>query len=85
MAQSEKSGCMKICAASVGALLSIAYLANLGAGVVEVIPDNVPIVGNLDEIIASLILFSCLGVLGIKRSAQASKKMSNKTRLDNPH
>ena len=46
-------------------LLSGAYLLNIGAGVVEFIPDNLPIVGNLDEASATLLLMSCLAYFGI--------------------
>ncbi len=46
-------------------LLSALYLANIGAGVVEIIPDNVPGVGNLDEFIASIILMNCLAHFGL--------------------
>lgn len=29
--------------------LGLLYLANPGAGLAEIIPDNIPLVGNLDE------------------------------------
>jgi uncharacterized membrane protein YkvA (DUF1232 family) len=32
-----------------GLAASLFYIANPGAGVVELIPDNLPFVGNLDE------------------------------------
>jgi len=50
--------------ATLGVLLSIGFLLNLTMGVVE-IPDNLPIVGNIDEVLASAILFSCLNYLGL--------------------
>ena len=37
-------------------LVSLIYLLNPTAGFVELIPDNVPVIGNLDEFSASLIL-----------------------------
>jgi hypothetical protein len=43
-------------------LLSAAYLANIGAGVIELIPDNFPVIGNLDEAGATLLLLNCLVV-----------------------
>lgn len=46
-------------------LLSALYLVNIGVGVVEVIPDNLPGVGNLDEFIASLILINALAYCGL--------------------
>jgi len=30
-------------------LLALLYLLNPGAGLFEIIPDNIPIIGNLDE------------------------------------
>lgn len=50
--------------AVVGILLSTLFLLNLTMGVIE-IPDNLPIIGNVDEVIASGILFACLGYFGI--------------------
>lgn len=46
-------------------LLSVAYLTNLGAGVLEFIPDNFPLIGNLDEAGATLLLLNCLAYFGI--------------------
>lgn len=38
-------------------LLGIIYIINPGAGIIEVIPDNLPIIGNLDEAgVASLMV-----------------------------
>lgn len=31
------------------ALIGVAYIFNPGAGVFELLPDNLPVVGNLDE------------------------------------
>ena len=41
------------------------YLINPGAGVLELIPDNVPVVGNLDEAGAAALLVSCLAYFGL--------------------
>ena len=38
-------------------LLSFIYLMNPTVGIVEFIPDFFPIIGNIDEFIASIILF----------------------------
>lgn len=48
----------------VGAL-SVLYLANPGAGVFAEIPDNFPIIGNLDEAAVTAILLSVLSYFGI--------------------
>ncbi len=46
-------------------LLCTAYLLNIGAGFIELIPDNIPLVGNLDEAGAAYILFQCLAYFGL--------------------
>ena len=46
-------------------LLALLYLLNPTAGVFEVIPDNLPLVGNLDEAAAVALLLMCLKYFGI--------------------
>jgi len=46
-------------------LFCLIYLFNPGAGIFELIPDNLPIIGNLDEAAAVTILLMCLQSLGI--------------------
>jgi hypothetical protein len=55
------SGCMAI----VGVIVSVLYLSNLTMGIYE-IPDNLPLIGNLDEVFFSGILFASLARLGIR-------------------
>jgi hypothetical protein len=45
------------------ALLSIFYLLNPTAGVFELLPDNIPFIGNVDETLAAYILYSCIEYL----------------------
>ncbi len=47
-----------------GILVSVFVLLNLTFGIVE-LPDNLPLVGNLDETLAAAVLFSCLRYLGV--------------------
>lgn len=54
-------------AAALG-LLSAIYLLNPGAGGVEFISDIFPVVGNLDEATALLILIRCLAHFGVDLS-----------------
>lgn len=49
----------------ISGLLSALYLFNIGAGIVEIIPDNIPVAGNLDEFIASLLLLNSLAYFGL--------------------
>ncbi len=47
------------------AAVAIIYIGNPGAGFIELIPDNAPIIGNLDEAGAVLILISVLRYYGV--------------------
>ena len=53
-------------AAAGGAIISVLYLLNPGWGVFELLPDNLPIIGNLDEVFFTLLLLWCLQTLGIR-------------------
>jgi len=46
-------------------VISVVYLLNPTAGFIELIPDNIPVIGNLDEAGATAILISCLAYFGI--------------------
>lgn len=46
-------------------LISLMYLMNIGVGVIELIPDNFPLIGNLDEAAATILLVNYLRYLGI--------------------
>ncbi len=46
-------------------ILSALYLLNIGFGIAEFIPDNVPIFGNLDEAAATALLLNCLAYFGL--------------------
>jgi uncharacterized membrane protein YkvA (DUF1232 family) len=45
-------------------LLSLVYLINPSAGIIEFIPDNIPFVGNVDEALATSVLLACLRYFG---------------------
>lgn len=47
--------------------ISVIYLFNPSAGVLELIPDNIPIIGNLDEGAACYLLYSCIEYFRGKR------------------
>lgn len=47
------------------AVIAAIYLINPTAGVIELLPDNLPLVGNLDEAGAVTILISTMGYYGI--------------------
>ena len=55
-------------------LISTMYLLNIGAGFIELIPDNIPLVGNLDEAGAAALLIMCLSYFGIDLTNIFKKK-----------
>ncbi len=54
----------KIVVALIG-ILSLIYLINPGMGIFELIPDNLPIIGNLDEAGAAVLLIAALKYFGV--------------------
>lgn len=47
-------------------LLGAIYMLNPTAGFLELIPDNAPIIGNLDEFAASALVIAALSFFGKK-------------------
>ncbi len=52
--------------AGIVAFLSALYLVNPTFGLFELLPDNLPVIGNIDEAFFTLALVAALGVLGIE-------------------
>jgi uncharacterized membrane protein YkvA (DUF1232 family) len=46
-------------------LLATIYILNPTAGFFEIIPDNIPLIGNLDEAAAVALLLMCLKYFGV--------------------
>lgn len=44
-------------------IIALIYLINPTAGIIELIPDNLPIIGNLDEVGATLLLIKSYHVI----------------------
>lgn len=66
MSENESSRTLgKSLVAGVLTILSTIYLLNPGWGVIDIIPDNLPIFGNLDEAAVAAILLSCLSYFGL--------------------
>ena len=57
------------------AIISILYLLNIGVGVIELIPDNIPLVGNLDEAGAATLLLMCLRYFGVDLTRLFNKRL----------
>jgi len=58
-------------------VLSALYIINPGAGIFEFIPDNIPIIGNLDEATAVILLLASLRHFGIDFGNVFKNKKNN--------
>jgi uncharacterized membrane protein YkvA (DUF1232 family) len=59
---------MKIAAYLMAITFSAVYILNPGAGIFELLPDNLPIVGNLDEAaMVAMLLYSLRSLRGLRR------------------
>jgi uncharacterized membrane protein YkvA (DUF1232 family) len=48
-----------------GGVLGLIYILNPTSGIIELIPDNIPFIGNLDEAAAVVLILGALRYLGI--------------------
>ena len=55
-------------------ILGLIYLINPTAGFFELIPDNIPIIGNLDEAAAAALVLASLRHFGIDLTKFFSRK-----------
>jgi len=74
---------MKSIIVAILGLLSLIYIINPTAGFIEFIPDNFPIIGNLDEAAATALLLSCLSYFGIDLFNLFKKDKKNSRVIDN--
>jgi len=63
MSDRQRSGFGRLLAC-LGVLASVVFLLNFTVGIFE-IPDNIPVVGNLDEAFFTGLLIACLRYLGL--------------------
>jgi len=56
---------MKTILVAIAGLLAFFYLINPTLGVFEFLPDNIPLVGNLDEATATMVLLGALRYFGM--------------------
>lgn len=56
---------MKKFLVALAGLLALLYLLNPTFGVAEFLPDNIPLVGNIDEATASMVLLGALRYFGL--------------------
>ena len=58
--------------------ISAVYILNPTAGIFEIIPDNIPVIGNLDEAAAAAILVSCFTYFGVDIGSIFGRKKKEK-------
>lgn len=58
-------------------IIALLYLLNIGVGIIELIPDNVPFVGNLDEGGAVTLLLMCFRYFGLDVTRIFDRKPKN--------
>jgi uncharacterized membrane protein YkvA (DUF1232 family) len=56
---------MKSIIVGIVGVLAFLYLINPTAGLFEILPDNIPLIGNVDEVTATTLLLSSLAYFGI--------------------
>ncbi|MEX0777654.1 MAG: hypothetical protein WD042_18260 [Phycisphaeraceae bacterium] len=64
MDQPKRNVSKSLAMAGIG-LAALAYLLNPGWGIFELLPDNLPIIGNLDEAGAALLVLGTLRYFGL--------------------
>ena len=71
-----------IIAAGAG-IFSLIYLLNPTMGLAELIPDNIPIFGNLDEAAATTILIAAFAYFGLDVTRLFGRAAASSRRNDN--
>ena len=59
--------------AALGGGLGLIYILNPTAGILELLPDNIPFVGNLDEAAAAVLVLGCLRHFGVDLTKKFKK------------
>ena len=68
----------------IGLVLAGIYLANPTFGI-DFIPDNLPGIGNIDEVVATTIFLACLSRLGINILPHQLPKSSQRSTVVQSH
>ena len=62
-------------------VLGSVYIINPTAGIFELLPDNLPMIGNLDEAAAMFLIFSAMRYLGMRLPEFIERWSSSAARL----
>ncbi len=58
-------------------VVAFLYIMNPTAGIFEFIPDNIPVIGNLDEAGATALIIAALGYFGVDFAHMFKRKESD--------
>ncbi len=75
--EEKKNPLTSVVVGAVG-LFSAIFLLNPGFGAILEIPDNIPVIGNLDEAAAAALLISCLAYFGVDLGGLFGRKSKKK-------
>ncbi len=76
---------LKKTASIFGLVIGVIYILNPTFGIFELIPDNLPYIGNLDEASAVLLILACIKELKKKEegeSEEQSKEVGKGSKID---
>lgn len=62
-------------------ILGIIYFLNPTGGIVELIPDNIPVIGNLDEAGAAFLVWN--GIKNLTKNSKEKKEAQEKSNQNN--
>ncbi len=65
-ARNNGKSCLGTLIASAGLVVSSLWILNFSAGIFFEIPDNIPIIGNLDEAFFTMVFLASLSYFGIE-------------------
>lgn len=77
----KKSSAVRKVVAAIGLILGVIYIINPTAGVFELLPDNIPFVGNLDEAGAVWIILCCLREFGVDLTSMFRKAQKSSEKI----
>jgi uncharacterized membrane protein YkvA (DUF1232 family) len=70
----EKRSLLKSIGMFITGVIGFIYILNPTAGIIEIIPDNFPFIGNLDEAAAVLLILAALRYFGLDVTKRFKKK-----------
>lgn len=76
--ETEKRNPLKSFLILLGGIIGLIYLVNPTAGLFELLPDNIPVIGNLDEAAATILFLGALRYFGLDLTKIFKKNIPKK-------